>query len=206
MMRSQIRLLSLALLAAFCQPVCGGEAEEKPAIESPSPDGLFAFRYKEDSETEGKAYDLISQPSGKALVRVAESEVDPGPSARFAMTTLWRPDSKAFALTVTLWKRGSYVAVFVQDGATFREVKLPELLAEIPEKVKKGKKFPHIVELNSQSAMRWQKDGSLVVEIENVQDGEGTTITANRTVVLGFDPSGQVRIIKSAIKFTTEAP
>jgi hypothetical protein len=47
----------------------------------------------------------------------------------------------------------------------------------------------HIVELNSARAKRWQKDGSLVVEIETIDDGGcgGATITANRTVVLGFD-------------------
>ena len=51
------------------------------------------------------------------LARVAESNPDPGPSARFNMEVLWAPDSKAFALTATLWKRGSHVAVYVRDGA-----------------------------------------------------------------------------------------
>jgi hypothetical protein len=122
------------------------------------------------------------------------------------MEVLWKPDSKAFALTAMLWKRGSYVAVFVRNGSTFREIKLPELLADIPEKVKGGKSFPHVAELNSQSAKRWQKDGSLVVEIENVIDGNEGSITATRTVVLGFDRSDKARVLKSAIKFAVEKP
>ncbi len=96
--------------------------------------------------------------------------------------------------------------VYVRDGATFRQVKLPELVAEIPDKVKRGKEFPHVAELHSQSAKRWQKDGSLVVEIETIIDGNDGVITANRTVVLGFAPSGKAKILKSNIKFTTESP
>jgi len=92
----------------------------------------------------------------------------------------------------------------VRNGPTFREIKLPELLADIPEKVKGGKSFPHVAELNSQSATRWQKDGSLVVEIENMVDGNGGSITARRTVVLGFDRPGKARILKSTMKYETE--
>jgi tetratricopeptide (TPR) repeat protein len=120
------------------------------------------------------------------------------------MEVLWRPDSKAFALTATLWKRGSTVGVYVRDGSTFREIKLPELVADIPEKVKGGKSFPHVAELNSQSATRWQKDGSLVVEIENMVDGNDGSITVRRTVMLGFDRPGKARILKSTIKYETE--
>jgi len=119
---------------------------------------------------------------------------------------LWRPDSKAFALTALLWKRGSSVSVFVRDGSAFREIKLPDLVADVPDKVKRGKSFPHVSESNSQSAKRWQKDGSLVVEIETIVDGneEGLSVTANRTVVLGFDRSDKAKVLKSTIKFAVE--
>ena len=88
------------------------------------------------------------------------------------------------------------MAVFVRNGSTFREIKLPELLADIPEKVKEGKSFPHVAELNLQSAKRWQQDGSLVVEIENMIDGNEGSITATRTVVLGFDRSDKAKVLK----------
>src|SRR2546421_2734012 len=191
------------------------QGETKNAIEAPSPDGKFAFRYTKDSKSnsdsdshlEKQTYDLIDKRSGKVLASVAESDPDLGPSARFNIErVLWRGDSKAFALTAMLWKRGSSVSVFVRDGSSFREIKLPELAADVPEKVKGGKSFPHIAESNSQSAIRWQKDGSLVVEIENMVDGEDGSITATRTVMLGFDRSDKAKILKSRIKFVTEKP
>ena len=177
--------------------------ETKNAIEAPSPDGKLAFRYTRDSNSETQTYDLIEKQSGKLLRSVAESDPDPAPSARFNMDVLWKADSKAFAITATLWKRGSHVAVYMRDGSTFREIKLPKLVADIPDKVKAGKSFPHIAELNSQSATGWKKDGSLVVEIENMVDGEDGSITATRTVMLGFDRSDKAKILKSTIKFET---
>ena len=150
----------------------------------------------------------------------------PGGSTSMSTTTSWpsgvpsgnrrRPSTRAVtapytcntslrrtrAVISTFWKRGSEVMVFVREGATFREVKLPELTAEIPEKVMAGKDYPHVVELSSQSAKRWLKDGSLEVEIETIQDGNGSTIQANRTVILGFGKDGKAKILKSTTKYT----
>ena len=106
----------------------------------------------------------------------------------------------------TLWKRGSFVEVYVRNGSTFRKIDLPELVADIPEKVKGGKSFPHVNELNSQSAKRWQKDGSLIVEIENIVDGDEGSVTATRTVALVFDRPDKAKIRKSTIKFVVEKP
>ncbi len=217
--RLQTSLVLFPILLSWSHPVCGEQPEEgrKQAIESPSPDGKFAFRYTKDSksnsdldsdsDSEKQTYDLVDKRSGKVLTSVAESDPDLGPSARFNIEgVLWRPDSKAFALTAMLWKRGSSVSVFVRDGSSFREIKLPELAADVPDKVKRGKSFDHVSELDSQSAKRWQKDGSLVVEIETIVDGneEGLSVTANRTVVLGFDRSDKAKILKSTIKFAVE--
>jgi hypothetical protein len=205
----QRTLMVLSILAACSQAVCGQETSEgtKKKLEAASPDGQFAFRYSGESDSEEKqTYDLIDKRSGKVLTSVAESDPDLGPSARFDMKVLWKPDSKAFALTATLWKRGSNVEVYLRNGSTFRHIELPELLAEIPDKIKKGKSFPHVSELNAQSAKRWQRDGSLVVEIETIEDGndEGFSATATRTVVLGFDRSDKAKILKSTTKFKVE--
>jgi hypothetical protein len=203
----QRSLIVLSILVTCSYPVCGEETEEetKKTIEAPSPDGQFAFRYTGESDSEKQTYDLIDKRSGKVLMSVAESDPDLGPSARFNMEVLWRPDSKAFALTATLWKRGSNVEVYVRNGSTFRHIELPELLADITEKIKGGKSFPHVVELNSQSAKRWQKDGALIVEIESIQDGGGDgSITATRTVVLTFDRSDKAKIRKSTMKVAVE--
>jgi len=206
-----VRIL-IALLVLVSRPdlVRGEETDDarKKTLQFPSPDGRFAFRYSGGkSEDEVQTYDLIDKASRKVVTKVAESDPDAGPSMRFTMEkVLWRADSKAFALTAFLWKRGTALIVFERDGSAFREIELPDLSIEIPEKAKKGKDFPHIVELDSAKAKRWQKDGSLVVEIETIQDGggDGATITANRTVVLGFDHSAKAKILKSTVKFATE--
>jgi hypothetical protein len=204
----QRALIVLSIVVTSSHPLCGEDTEEgtKKPIEAPSPNGQFAFRYTAESDSEKQTYDLIDKGSGKVLMTVAESDPDLGPSARFNMEVLWRPDSKAFALMATLWKRGSNVEVYVRNGSTFRKIELPELVADIPEKVKGGKSFPHVAELNSQSAKRWQRDGSLVVEIETIVDGneEGLSVTANRTVVLGFDRPDKAKVLKSTIKFAVE--
>lgn len=201
------RIVIALLLLASPNVVHAEETDDTPkkTIEFPSPDGQFAFRYTGQSEDETQTYDLIEKASGKVVTKVAESDPDLGPSARFEMEeVLWRPDSKAFALTALLWKRGTSLSVFVRAGSTFREIKLPDLSVEIPEKAKKGKNFPHVAGLDSQSAKRWQKDGSLLVEIETVVDGEGFSLTATRTVVLGFNHFDKAKVLKSTTKFATE--
>src|SRR4051812_47825729 len=199
----------IALLVVVSPSAIRGEDTEdtpKKTIEFPSPDGKFAFRYSGDkSEDEKQTYNLIDRASRKVVTKVAESDPDAGPSMRFTMEkVLWRADSKAFAVTAFLWKRGTSLIVFRRDGSSFREIKLPDLAAEVPPKAKKGKNFPHINQLDSQTTKGWQKDGSLLVQIETIIDGEGGTLTATRTVVLGFDHSAKAKILKSTIKFAVE--
>jgi hypothetical protein len=199
-------LIALTIVAACSSLLRAEEADEeaqKPAIEAPSPDGQFAFRYISGSDEEPKTFELIEKVSGKVVQTIAESNPDPGPSERFNMEVLWKSDSKAFAVTKTLWKRGSFVEVFMRDGATFRDIKVPELVADIPDKVKRGKSYHHVGQSNSESAKRWQKNGSLVVQIETTLNGDDT-LTATRTVILGFHRSDQARVLKSTIKFTRE--
>jgi hypothetical protein len=90
-------LIVLSILVTCSHSICGQEPEEgtKRTIEAPSPDGQFAFRYAGESDSEKQTYDLIDKASGKVLMIVAESDPDLGPSARFNMEVLWRPDSKA---------------------------------------------------------------------------------------------------------------
>ena len=208
MARLQTTLIALSIFVTYFHSVSGQEnGEETPqTIENPSPDARFPFLKTgdSDSDSEKQTYDLIDKGSGKVLKSVAESDPDLGASARFNMSVLWRSDSKAFALTATLIKLGSEVSVYLQEGTTFRKIKLPKLSADIPEKIKRGKSFPHVSELDSWSAKQWQKDGSLVVEIENMVDGNDGSITATRTVVLGFDRSDKAKVLKSTIKFAVE--
>ncbi len=96
------------------------------------------------------------------------------------------------------------IDVYSRSGETFQQIELPDLPeAEIPEKLKNGKKFPHFANLNWREAKEWTKDGSLVVAIATMIDGAGSSITATRAVVLGFDRAGKARIVKSTIKYET---
>src|SRR3954471_8657896 len=191
-------LFVLSVLLTCVHPLHGQKTEEgmKKTIEAVSPDGQFGFRVTGESSEEKQTYDLIDRKSGKVVMSVVESDPDFGPSARFSIKALWRRDSKAFAITAYLQKRGSELLVYVRHGSTFRAIELPELEVEIPEKLEQGK----TTGINSQTAKRWQKDGSLVVEIETTSSGNGGTATATRTVVLAFDKSDKASIRSSSVK------
>jgi hypothetical protein len=164
----------------------------------PSPDGKFAFVTNYDSDVH--TIDLIDKRSGKNLQRIAEED-----SEQAYWHVLWAPDSNRFALMTRLGHPIQGVDVYFRSGETFRTIELPKLPeANIPEKLKRGKKFPHMANLNWQTAEEWKKDGSLVLSIDTMIDGEGSSITATRTVVLGFDRTSKGRILKSTIKYETE--
>ena len=207
-MQTVIRLLlCLVSLAAFAATVCAqepiaspsaSEGDTKENIDWPSPDGKFAFltAYGEDLHT----IDLIDKKSGRKLQRIGEED-----SSQVHWHLLWAPDSNRFALMTRLGHPIQGVDVYVRSGQCFRKIELPDLPeANIPEALKHGKKFPHIAGLNWQEAKKWKKDGSLVVTIDTMIDGAGSSITATRTLVLGFDRPGKARIVGSTIKYRTE--
>src|SRR4051812_22659963 len=103
-------LIVLACLTLASCAVHGAEDEEgsENTIDAPSPDGKFAFRYVTDAATDSEAEadddagvkkercELIDKKSGKAIMTVAKSDPDLGPSARFNIEgVLWRADSSA---------------------------------------------------------------------------------------------------------------
>ena len=203
-MHSQKSLIVLQILAAFANPICAQETEGKTerTVESPSPDGKFAFLAASQPDQEPKRrYDLIEKDSERVLLRVAESEEE---KDRLTTAVLWSPDSKRFALTFSVVRLGNEVSVYFRTGETFREIKLPELPeAEVPERTKGGKHAWKWSAINSARAMRWQKDGSLVVEIESELVGGGSSMSAKRTVVIGFDKSDAAKIVKSTQKVSS---
>ena len=176
-------------------------AEEEKQIEWPSPDGKFGFIRVEFTESEDSVskLDLVETESKKVVLHIAKEE-----DLALHWHVLWAPDSKRFALMTRSGHPAQELHVYATDGHTFREVELPKLEAKIPERLKRGKKYPHVGNLNWQEATEWKKDGSLVVEIETAIDGESGTVAAKRTVVLGFDRSGEARILNSTIKYETE--
>ena len=197
-------LIGLAIIAAMAPPIVAEEeanAEQEKEIESPSPDGRLAFL--STFSTEQRTLDLIEKESEKVLLRVAESEEG---SNRLSTEALWASDSKRFALMISIYRRSAYVSVYLQQGDTFHEVKLPNIPeARIPKKLENDKKhFWHVASSDWAKPVEWRKDGSLVVESETTIDGNGNTATATRTTVIGFDRSGKARIVSSTQKVTTE--
>lgn len=199
-MAKKIFIMSLGLMAALVSSVLAQEPEEKSdtEIESPSPDGRFAFLATVSREQ--RTLDLIEKDSGKVLLRAAESEEG---SNRLTTEALWAPDSKRVALMISIYRRSADVSVFFQEGDTFREIKLPDLPeAKLPTKLGKG--FEHVAVIDWETPVRWLKDGSLEVESETMMDGPGGSATATRTTVVGFDRSGKARIVKSTQKVAIE--
>jgi hypothetical protein len=201
-------LLCLVSLAAFATTIraqqpggspgasAGVAGDEK--VDFPSPDGTFAFlmTYGDDLHS----IDLIDRNSGRKLQRISEEDSD-----RISWHLLWAPDSKRFALMTRLGHPIQGVDVYARRGEVFRKLELPQLpAADIPDRLKHGRTFPHVASLNWQEAKAWKADGSLVVSIDTMIDGAGGSITATRTVVLGFDRAGKARIMKSTIKYETE--
>ena len=193
-------MLGLVSLAGFAAAV-RAQQPATPANENidwPSPDGKFAFLFSYGDDLH--SIDLIDKSSGTKLQRIGEED-----SSQTTWHVLWAPDSNRFALMTRLGHPIQGVDVYFRSGETFRKIDLPELPeANIPEALKRGRKFPHIAGLNWQDAKTWTKDGSLVVTIDTMIDGDGATIRATRTVLLGFDRADKARIGKSTIKYQTE--
>jgi hypothetical protein len=208
-MQTLIRIL-LCVVSLAAGPVHAQEREASPSasagakgdtndgIDWPSPDGKFAFvtSYDEDRHTIG----LIDKQSRKQLQRIGEED-----SSQVSWHVLWAPHSQRFALMTRLGHPIQGVDVYFRSGETFRRIELPDLpKAEIPERLKHGKKYPHVASLNWQEAKDWRKDGSLVVTVTTMIDGDGSSITATRTIVLGLGRAGKARIVKSTMKYETE--
>jgi hypothetical protein len=193
-------LLGVIFVSAIVCSVCAQETREETekTIEYPSPDGRFAFLFTRPPEGR-KTLDVVEKDSGKVLRRIVESDESFGD--RLDAEVIWTPDSKRFAVTYMLNRRGSGISICSRTGNAFRELKLPNLPSvELPANSGDGK----ITNVDSTSAVRWEKNGSLVVEIETTKSRAEDVITATRTIVLGFDQRDRVKILRSTQKVTTE--
>jgi hypothetical protein len=170
------------------------EKDTTKEAEFPSPNGKFAFLIgrSEDQPT----IDLIDNKTSKILQHIDDADM-----GSVSYRVLWAPDSKRFALMTRAGHPNQDVTVYFLKGDKFQVIKIPELIAEIPEKVLAGKEHPHVAANNWQEAEKWNKDGSLRLTIENTIDGAGHTASATRTVLLGFDKSGIPKILKSTVKY-----
>ena len=199
------------ILATIGWPIRAQEATPSPApstssneedtteqINFASPNGKFAFLLGGDEYEH--TIDLIDKKTEKVVQHIDDQDMS---SASYSV--IWAPDSKRFALMTRMGHPNEYVTLYFQKGDKFREIKIPALSAEIPAKIRAGKKHPHVAANNWQTAEKWNKDGSLVVTIDNTIDGDGHTASATRTVLLGFDKSGKVKILKSTVNYESSS-
>ena len=175
-------------------PSASEEEEITKRVDFPSPDGKFAFVLGRGDYQQ--TIDLIDKKTEKGLQHISDDDM-----SSVYYTVLWAPDSKRFALMTRMGHPNQGVTVYFQKGDKFQEIEIPELIAEIPERLKRGKKFGHVASNNWQTAEKWNKDGSLLLTIDSTIDGSGYTASAVRTVLLGFDKSGKPTILKSSMKY-----
>jgi hypothetical protein len=166
-------------------------------VEFASPDEKFAFVI--DRGEDERAIDLVDKKTKKILQHVDDSDI-----TSVSYGVLWAPDSKRFALMTRAGHPNQDVRVYFLKDKKFQEIKIPELTAEIPAKIRAGKEHPHVAANNWQQAGKWNKDGSLLLTIDNMIDGAGHTASATRTVLLGFDKSGKAKILKSTVKYESK--
>lgn len=190
---SRVLVLSLIFVASTF-----ARAEDDAFTEYPSPNARFAFRTTRTDDAH-KA-ELIETASGKVVQIVAQAD-----EGRFSTSALWKRDSTRFALMVSDSRLSSSVEVFVRDGAKFRKVPLPEVAEpKIPAKYEGSeKRVWHWSAIDYRQPVRWRKDGSLVVECETTTDGNGSYVTAMRTVIYGFGKTGKANILSNENKVTT---
>jgi hypothetical protein len=170
------------------------EDDTTKEVDFPSPDGKFAFLI--DHGEYQQRIDLIDKKTEKVLQHIADDDM-----SSVSYKVLWAPDSKRFALMTRAGHPNQDVMVYLLKGDKFQEIKIPDLTVEIPARIRAGKQHPHVAANNWQEAEKWNKDGSLLLTIENTIDGAGHTASATRTVLLGFDKSGKPKILKSTVKY-----
>jgi hypothetical protein len=174
------------------------QADMAKEVDYPSPDGKFAFLIGR-GEYE-KTIDLIENKTEKIFQHITDDDIS---SVNYRV--LWAPDSKRFALMTRAGHPNQDVTIYFLKGEKFQKIQIPELIVDIPKKVLAGKQHPHVAANNWQEAEKWNKDGSLLVTIDNTIDGDGHTASATRTVLLGFDKSGKSRILKSTVKYKSRS-
>jgi hypothetical protein len=170
------------------------EDDTTKEAEFPSPDEKLAFLigHGEYQQT----IDLIDKKTENVLQHIADDDM-----SSVSYKVLWSPDSKRFALMTRAGHPNQDVTVYFLKGDKFQEIKIPDLTVEIPARIRAGKQHPHVANNNWQEAEKWNKDGSLLLTIDNTIDGAGHTASATRTVLLGFDKSGKPKILKSTVKY-----
>ncbi len=123
-----MRFLSLSLAVAGWLVFSPGHAETIPVPDSTSPDGKYRLLLqtgtREDVE-QGTGKLLIEALPGKDIVATFNWEQF-GHTSTEGAVVLWRPDSRAFALSLETTKGFTDSFIYVRDRAGWKSVEVPE--------------------------------------------------------------------------------
>jgi hypothetical protein len=192
-----IRAVAIAAIATIAaQFSVDAEDGKKTEVTAPSPDGKLALLDTWTPST--RSLDIIEKDTGKVLARAAERD----DGNRLDTTPAWAPDSRKVALGVSFARAVSELVVFARDkSGTWREISIPPLpAATIPKKYNGDPRIHHVGASDFTTPVRWQKDGTLVVETRTTVDGNANFITATRTTVLAFGRDGKARVTATSQK------
>jgi hypothetical protein len=138
-------MLALALRVCHAQATASGTQQ---SIGGPSPDGRFAF-IETIADNDTRSVDMIDRKTGKVIMRVDDDEK--------GWRVLWLADSTRFEAISRQGHPIQGVTVYIRHGDTFEAVDLPDDIgADIPDRLTRGKSFPHYSADNWQEAVKWQ--------------------------------------------------
>jgi len=201
-----ITALMLAVLGFAITPVrAQDEDDDESKINFPSPDKRYALRIKEavgDEVTD--RIEIIEVATKRPVARLDDPE--DGTSIASFTQLHWTPDSKRVA-AYTGGRRGGGTRIFVQKGAGFAEVQLPEMpdLPEEPSKevAKKHKGgFPLAGTVSALTLVRWTKAGAVLNLGNYWKSDRGYGHSWDIEITLEIDAKNQAKIVKTTKKET----
>ena len=184
-----MKALSKLTLAAFLTLTPALLAEPEISREAPSPNGRYEIRVTRDADS--RTEELVRKDTDQVLCQIVGSGDDDG-FQRMRTEVVWSADSQRFAVGVSENKRASHVVIYERAGEVFKPVQLPKVPeVVIPAKYSNPERYWHTTEIDFWTPIRWQKDGSLLMEGMSGKDGNGNYVEAKRRDILRRDKSGK---------------
>ena len=181
-LRPPLRIMKLFILLVFnCALITGlWAADEKTQFVSPN--GKYAIRMEDDDGM--KTFIMIDVKTGEVLVKVDSLGNPYSNDFKF----LWASDSQR-AASYSPDRRGGSANLFVREGATFRQIELPDM----PKLNWKGREEAKTV-TSARIPVRWIKANVLLIDHE-VEDDDG--VSAKGRAALTFNEKNDIKVTKA---------
>jgi hypothetical protein len=198
-------LLACAANALAAEPAARDKNEsDKIDKDFRSPDGLFGMQVIKDPENNSRNDQVVLvEWATKRVLKVLSDPERPEYTDKARLD--WSPDSKRVA-AYTGGRHDGDTKIFVRDGDTFAEVKMPDL-PELPDKpspkVAKQHKagFPRMLTEYDLKFDRWLPSG-VVLNFSNCHNGPDGSLIWKIELTLEIDANRQAKI-KRAVKKET---